>query len=51
MPTAWPEAKAPGAIRVPWDLPGLGFDANLERIQARTLRSLVLDHERAPVHA
>ncbi len=35
-----------GAIDVPWDRPGLGFDANLERIQARTLRTLVLEPER-----
>jgi O-succinylbenzoate synthase len=40
-----------GAIDVPWDRPGLGFDANPERIQARTLRSLVLEAERAPTPA
>ncbi len=27
-----------GAIAVPWDRPGLGFEPNLERIAARTLR-------------
>jgi len=31
-----------GAIPVPWDRPGLGFDANLERIKARTQRELLL---------
>jgi o-succinylbenzoate synthase len=31
-----------GAIPVPWDRPGLGFDANFERIKQRTVRSLVL---------
>lgn len=42
-----------GAIDVPWNRPGLGFDANLERIKARTVRELVLDAESraAPVHA
>ena len=40
-----------GAIDVPWDRPGLGFDANLERIQARTLRTHVLEAERAPTAA
>ncbi len=40
-----------GAIDVPWDRPGLGFDANLERIKARTLRSLVLEADRAAVPA
>src|SRR5207237_5544047 len=34
-----------GAIDVPWDRAGLGFDANLERIQQRTLRSLLLQSE------
>jgi len=38
-----------GAIDVPWDRPGLGFDANLERIKVRTLRSLVLEADRAAV--
>jgi O-succinylbenzoate synthase len=40
-----------GAIDVPCDRPGLGFDANLERIQARTVRQLVLEAERAAVSA
>jgi o-succinylbenzoate synthase len=40
-----------GAIDVPWDRPGLGFDANLERIQARTVRELVIEAERAAVSA
>jgi o-succinylbenzoate synthase len=40
-----------GAIDVPWDRPGLGFDANLERIRARTVRELVLEGERAAVQA
>ena len=31
-----------GAIEVPWDRPGLGYEPDLERIQARTLRHLVL---------
>jgi O-succinylbenzoate synthase len=38
-----------GAIDVPWDRPGLGFDANLERIQERTLRTEVFEAERAAV--
>ena len=40
-----------GAIDVPWDRPGLGFDTNLERIQARCVRQLVLETERAAVSA
>jgi O-succinylbenzoate synthase len=40
-----------GAISVPWDRPGLGFDANFERIQAATERHLVLEVERTPLHA
>jgi o-succinylbenzoate synthase len=40
-----------GAIDVPWNRPGLGFDANLERIQARSVRQLVLEAERAAVSA
>jgi o-succinylbenzoate synthase len=32
-----------GAIDVPWSRPGLGFEPNLERIQAGTLRHLVLE--------
>ena len=40
-----------GAIDVPWDRPGLGFDANFELIKANTVRELVLEDERAPLHA
>jgi o-succinylbenzoate synthase len=40
-----------GAIDVPWNRPGLGFDANLERIRARSVRELVLESERTPAHA
>ncbi len=40
-----------GAIDVPWDRPGLGFDPNLERIKARSIRELVFETERAAVHA
>jgi O-succinylbenzoate synthase len=40
-----------GAIDVPWDRPGLGFDANIDRIRARTVRELVLSGELAPAHA
>jgi o-succinylbenzoate synthase len=40
-----------GAIDVPWDRPGLGFDANLERIAARSVRELVLESDRVTVHA
>ncbi len=36
-----------GAIEVPWDRPGLGFDANLERIKANTHRELALEPELA----
>jgi len=43
-----PIRASAGAIAVPWNRPGLGFDANLARIQERTLRSLVLEAERAP---
>ncbi len=38
-----------GAIDVPFDRPGLGFDASPERIRARTLRTLVLEAERVPL--
>jgi len=38
-----------GAIDVPWDRPGLGFDANLERVQARTLRSDAFEAVRVAV--
>ncbi len=40
-----------GAIDVPWDRPGLGFDANLERIEARTSRMLLLEAAKQPLHA
>lgn len=40
-----------GAIEVPWERPGLGFDANLERIQERSVRQLVLEAERTAVSA
>ena len=40
-----------GAIQVPWDRPGLGFDANFERIKERTVRELVLENESAVLHA
>jgi O-succinylbenzoate synthase len=40
-----------GAISVPWDRPGLGFDANFERIKAATVRELALEAERTPLHA
>jgi O-succinylbenzoate synthase len=40
-----------GAIPVPWQRPGLGFEANLDRIRAATTRQLTLDAERTPVHA
>ena len=35
-----------GAIDVPRQRPGLGFDANFDRIKARTVRELVLEAER-----
>lgn len=40
-----------GAIEVPLDRPGLGFAANFQRIQAKTVRELVLESETAAVHA
>jgi O-succinylbenzoate synthase len=36
-----------GAIDVPWDSPGLGFAADLERIKRNTQRELVLEAETA----
>jgi len=36
-----------GAITVPWDRPGLGFDANPQRIADRSVRHLVLEAERS----
>lgn len=38
-----------GAITVPWDRPGLGFEPVPERIRQRTLRELVLPDQRAHV--
>jgi O-succinylbenzoate synthase len=38
-----------GAIAVPWDRPGLGFDANFDRIVDRTVRQLTLEAERSAV--
>jgi O-succinylbenzoate synthase len=38
-----------GTIEVPWDRPGLGFDANFERIKASTLRQLVLEDQRSAI--
>jgi O-succinylbenzoate synthase len=40
-----------GAIAVPLDRPGLGFEPNVGRIKASTVRQLVLESERAPVAA
>ena len=40
-----------GAIEVPWDRAGLGFDANLSRIRAATVRELVLQTERSALPA
>jgi O-succinylbenzoate synthase len=40
-----------GTIDVPWNRPGLGFDANIRRIRERTVRELVLESELAAVHA
>jgi O-succinylbenzoate synthase len=40
-----------GAITVPWDRPGLGFETNVERVKSRTVRELALHAERAVVHA
>ena len=40
-----------GAIMVPLDRPGLGFDANFERVNARSVRQLVLESERSTVTA
>ena len=40
-----------GAIEVPWERAGLGFDANLDRIRDRTVRELELSGELAAVHA
>jgi o-succinylbenzoate synthase len=40
-----------GAIAVPWASPGLGFDANLSRIKASTIRELMIEHERSALTA
>ena len=40
-----------GAIPVPWDGAGLGFEPNLQRIKAHTVRELALQAEVTPVHA
>jgi O-succinylbenzoate synthase len=40
-----------GAIPVPFDRPGLGFEPNFDRIKARTLRELTLDAPRAALRA
>ena len=40
-----------GAIDVPWERPGLGFEPSLDRIRANTVRELVLEAERAPLPA
>ena len=40
-----------GTIDVPWERLGLGFDANFSRIKAASVRELVLEAERAPLHA
>ena len=40
-----------GAIQVPWDRPGLGFDANFDRIKPKIERELVLQSETAVLHA
>jgi O-succinylbenzoate synthase len=40
-----------GAIDVPWDRPGLGFDASFARIHAATVRELAIEAERAAVRA
>lgn len=40
-----------GAIEVPWDRPGLGFDANFDRVRSNTSRELLIEAERAAVRA
>ncbi len=44
-----PIRAAHGAIAVPWERPGLGFQPNLERIQMRTRRTLHLAEDRPSV--
>jgi O-succinylbenzoate synthase len=46
-----PVLSEAGAIRVPWDRPGLGFETNLARLEAATQRHLVLEPERMVVGA
>jgi O-succinylbenzoate synthase len=40
-----------GAIDVPWDRPGLGFEPNPARIRANAVRELVLESERSALPA
>jgi O-succinylbenzoate synthase len=40
-----------GAIEVPWGRAGLGFDPNIDRIRARSVRELVLSSDLAAVQA
>jgi o-succinylbenzoate synthase len=40
-----------GTIDVPWHRPGLGFEPNLDRIKANTVRELVLESERTALQA
>ncbi|GAC1323600.1 MAG: o-succinylbenzoate synthase [Chloroflexota bacterium] len=40
-----------GSIPVPWDRPGLGFDANIERIATATVRQLTLEADKVAVPA
>jgi o-succinylbenzoate synthase len=46
-----PIRASAGAISVPWDRAGMGFEANPGRIQERTLRTLLLEAERAALPA
>jgi O-succinylbenzoate synthase len=46
-----PIAAHAGAIDVPWDRPGLGFEASVARIRANTVRELVLEAEPAALPA
>jgi o-succinylbenzoate synthase len=40
-----------GAIDVPWDRPGLGFETDVTRVRANAVRELVLQADRAPLAA
>jgi O-succinylbenzoate synthase len=40
-----------GTIDVPWNRPGLGFETNFELIKANSVRELLLEDERTPLHA